>query len=88
MRWQEARKQYPNRWLIIEALEAHSDFGKRILEELTVINTFKEASPAMKDYSSLHKQFPAREMYVVHTEKQSLDIIEQKWTGMRNSGKI
>lgn len=31
MQWQEIRKHYPEQWLLVEAVEAHSDAGKRIL---------------------------------------------------------
>lgn len=29
MKWTEARKIYPDKWLLFEAIEAHSESGKR-----------------------------------------------------------
>ena len=37
MKWNEARMMYPNKWLLFEAIEAHSEKSKRIVEELSVI---------------------------------------------------
>ena len=32
MKWNEARKVYPNKWLLFEAIEARSEEGKRVSE--------------------------------------------------------
>lgn len=31
MLWEEVRKAYPNKWVVIEAIEAHSDSNYRIV---------------------------------------------------------
>lgn len=36
MRWAEIRQQYPNQWLVVEALEAHTEENHRKLDEMTV----------------------------------------------------
>ena len=33
MRWEEVREHYSHTWVLIEAIKAHSDSGKRILDE-------------------------------------------------------
>lgn len=41
MKWQDVRKQYPDTWLLIEALEAHTTEEKRrIVENLVVIEQY------------------------------------------------
>jgi hypothetical protein len=30
MQWQQIREKHPNQWLLIEAIEAHSEPGMRI----------------------------------------------------------
>ena len=77
MRWQEIRGHYPRQWLLVEAIEAWSDSGKRIVEQLAVINTFPDASIAMQRYIELHRQSPDRELYVLHTDREILDISER-----------
>ena len=32
MRWSDVRTTYPNQWLVIEALEAHTEGNQRILK--------------------------------------------------------
>lgn len=83
MKWDKIRKLYPNQWLLLEAIKAHSESGKRILDQLSVINTFNESQSAMKEYSHLHHKMPERELYVLHTNIGKIDISERKWMGIR-----
>jgi hypothetical protein len=83
MRWKEIRNHYPHQWLLVEAIKARSESGKRIVEQLTVVNTFPDARAAMKGYTQLHRQTPEREFYVLHTDRETLDITERRWLGIR-----
>lgn len=83
MEWSEIRQAYPHRWLLVEALEAHSASGKRILEDLAVVKSFPDGVAAMKGYKELHHRVPDRELYVLHTDREDLDITEMNWLGIR-----
>jgi hypothetical protein len=83
MQWQEIRKHYPHQWLLIEAIKAHSENDKRILDEISVIGTYSDSVEAMNSYMQLHKQAPERELYVFHTDRQELGITERRWWGIR-----
>ena len=83
MQWPEIRRHYPQQWLLIEAIKAHSEDDKRILDEIPVIGTYPDSVEAMKDYAQLHKQAPERELYVFHTDRRALDITERRWLGIR-----
>lgn len=85
MRWEEIRSHYPNRWLLVEAVKAHSKASRRILDELAVINVFTDSREAMQSYATLHHQNPGREFYVLHTDREKLDIAERKWIGIRGA---
>ena len=51
MLWPEIRKGYPNQWLIIEALEAHTDSNNlRHFDQLAVDEKCEDGSMAMKRY--------------------------------------
>ena len=78
MRWPDVRNAYRNRWLVIEALEAHSDEKRRILDRIAVIETCTDGAAAMQCYSQLHRQHPQREFYFVHTSRETLEILESK----------
>lgn len=79
MKWLEARENYPNKWLLFEAIEVYSKDGQRIVEELSVINIFDEGKDALKEYSEKHKKEKNREMYVYHTNNKELAIEERNY---------
>jgi len=47
MKWEEIRTHYPKKWLLIEAIKAHSEANKRILDDIAVINVFNHSTKAM-----------------------------------------
>ncbi|TAN51844.1 MAG: hypothetical protein EPN21_05545 [Methylococcaceae bacterium] len=83
MLWQNIRQIYPNSWLLMEALDAHTEGDQRILNQLSVIDMFDDSASALNSYRSLHKQAPQREFYVLHTSREQPDIRERHWVGAR-----
>ena len=86
MKWKEAIKDYPNKWLLFEAIEAYSKDKKRIIEDLSVIKSFDDGREALKEYSQMYKKDKSREMYVYHTKNKELIIEERSWIGVRKYG--
>jgi hypothetical protein len=37
----------------------------------------------MQRYQELHQEAPERELYVLHTDREVLDIRERRWLGVR-----
>ena len=85
MKWQEIRIHYPQQWLLVEAIKARSEASKRILEQLAVVGTFPDSVTAMKSYLQLHREAPERELYVFHTSRETLDVTERRWLGVRRA---
>ena len=85
MNWNHIRSQYPHRWLLIEAIKAHTEADRRILEQLAVIDTYPDSVAAMQGYTRLHREAPERELYVVHTDRTGLQITERRWVGIRQN---
>jgi hypothetical protein len=83
MTWQEIRTQYPNTWLLLEAIKAHSENDYRILDELSVISRFDDSASALDAYAQLHEIAPQRELLVLHTSQEKLEIKERFWLGIR-----
>jgi hypothetical protein len=83
MTWKDIRRNFPHQWLLLEAVEAYSESGKRIVKQLAVISTFHDSIVAMKAYAKLHHEAPVRELYVFHTDREQLDIHERRWLGIR-----
>ena len=89
MLWHEIRKVYPGQWLVVEALEAYTTpDNRRQIQNLAVIEKCSDGSMAMKRYRELHKQYPFREFYFLHTDRSELDIRERQWIGVRRSSAI
>ena len=84
MQWQKVRQQHPDTWILAEALQAHTtDDKRRIVEQWDVIGSFPDFYPAFQIYEELHKQDPQREMYVVHTVNEEVQIKERYRIGIR-----
>jgi hypothetical protein len=84
MKWQTIRQQYPQKWILAEALEAYTEENRRIVEQWAVIDAFSEFFPAMDLYHQLHKKSPQREMYVAHTDSDEVQIKVRHWHGVRS----
>jgi hypothetical protein len=83
--WEEIRRLFPRQWLLVEAIVAHSSEGRRVLDDIAVLDAFQEAGTAMKSYQEIHRRSPQRELYVVHTDREALDIAEVDWLGIRTA---
>ncbi len=83
--WQKIRENYHNSWLLLEAIAAHSENNKRVIDEIIVVEKFLNSNDAMKKYILLHRNNPIKEYYIAHTDKIELDIEERKWLGIRQS---
>ena len=83
MQWQEIRNLYPGQWLLAEATAAHSEQGRRVVEQLAVVGMFPDSASALRSYAQLHHEAPERELYVLHTSRETLDIQERHWLGVR-----
>lgn len=85
MRWRQAREQFPDSWLLIEAISARSDQDRREVDELAVVGTFVDSAEAMRRYLELHRAEPQRELYVAHSSREELEIEERRWVGARTA---
>jgi molybdopterin synthase catalytic subunit len=84
MDWDEIKQAYPDQWIVIEAMEAHSEGGLRVLDRVAVIATCPDGESAVDAYRKLHDEFPEREFYFIHTSRATLQIEERLWVGIRS----
>ncbi|MDM8517449.1 hypothetical protein QUF76_14720 [Desulfobacterales bacterium HSG16] len=86
MQWSEIRKSYPNQWLVIEAIHAHTTLDNlRKLDEIAVIQICSDGASAMKTYRRFHQQHSLREFYFIHTGNEEPNIRERRWIGIRTA---
>lgn len=84
MIWDDLKKTTPLQWVIIEAVEAHTEGDKRIIDNIQLVEMFGEDNnAALRQYVQLHKVHPEKEYYVVHTSRPELNVKERNWTGVR-----
>jgi len=84
MQWSEVRDHYPSQWVLIEAIGAATQGNKRVVGELSVVGSFEgDSKEALRTYLKLHREDKRRELYVVHTSRDRLDIEVTAWTGVR-----
>lgn len=83
--WDSVRRRFPNQWLLIEAMAAHSVGDRRVIDHVTVLDHFDSGESALRRYLRLHAEDRSREMYVVHTNRAELDILEKRWLGIRSA---
>ncbi|MFZ4815737.1 MAG: hypothetical protein ACOYL5_14475 [Phototrophicaceae bacterium] len=73
--WQAIREKYPHRWVVVEALNAHTEGDERIIEQVQLIAPFGEQwQEAWDHYKQLHRAAPYREYYMLHTDREVMDI--------------
>ena len=75
MNWQELRKNYPHSWLVVEAIGAFTENDQRVIPQLDFIAAFgSDWQAAWNHYKMLHRADKYREYYVLHTDRETLDI--------------
>jgi len=83
MNWEQIRARLPNRWILLDVVKAHSDGNKRIPDELNFLAEFSDSMAAMKRYQLEHRQTPQRELLVLHTSRDAIEVEERRWVGIR-----
>lgn len=76
------RKQYPEQWVLVEAISAHSENSIRYPDELSVISNFPDSTTAWKAYKKHHLAERSGEYYIFHTDNEALEVEEQKFIGV------
>lgn len=83
MKWEEITELHPSRFVLIEAIRVSSHNRQRKLEEMAVIQDFDNPQEAWSSYKELHKLQPSRELYVFHTSRNDVEVVEEFFSGVR-----
>lgn len=82
MRWQDVQERFPNEWVVMEVMKAHSDSGYRYIKDVVVIDRFESSLDAMDRYEELRKDQPEREYCFFHTSREKL-VARERYVGIR-----
>ncbi|MBU5351091.1 hypothetical protein KQI74_02285 [Paenibacillus barcinonensis] len=88
MKWSEARVQFPDRWVLVEAISAYSANNIRNIEELSVINDYEDTKLAWDAYKKHHSSEPSREYYIFHTANENIEVQEQEFIGIGGQSEL
>ena len=86
MRWDEVRTSFPTQWVVAEALKAHSEEHRRVVEELSILAAFPRSADAMRRQLEIHRAEPSREVLIAFTGWEKLEIEEILMAGIRSAG--
>lgn len=84
MRWEEVQEHFPNEWVVLEVIKAHSDNGYRYIEDVVIIDRFENSVSAMNRYEELRKDQSQREYCFFHTSRKNL-VARERYAGIRSS---
>lgn len=73
MKWDEARKTYPHKWIVFDSLKQHEEGNKLIIEDIAIIEVFDDINDAFKYYRTLHKQDKSRQLSFGCTNDKTLE---------------
>ncbi|WP_281889155.1 hypothetical protein [Paenibacillus sp. YYML68] len=83
MKWSDITRIYPNRLVLIEALKATSQNRIRTIEEMSVVQEYSDSKEAWEGYKAYHKDDPSRELYIFHTSREIVEVVEEFFSGVR-----
>ncbi|MEI6412972.1 MAG: hypothetical protein WCP34_01770 [Pseudomonadota bacterium] len=78
MKWSEVRAEYPNEWLVVEAIQFHEEGDLFVGDDMTLVEKCPDGSAALEAYRRLHRVYPGREFLFVHTSRQDLRFEERR----------
>lgn len=83
MKWEEITELHPSRFVLVEAIKTSSNDRFRRLEDLAIIQDYDDPQDAWNGYKHFHRLHPTRELYVFHTSRTDVGVVEQFFSGVR-----
>lgn len=81
----EITEALPSRFVLVEAIKANSNNRLRYLEDLAIIQDYENQLEAWDGYKHFHKLYPSRELYVFHTSRTDVEVVEEFFSGVRQN---
>jgi hypothetical protein len=85
MEWTIIREQYPERWVLVEALQVTNLNDNRIINDMFVISDYEHSNQVWSAYKEHHLTDPSREYCIFHTSNENVEVIIQPFRrGLRH----
>ncbi|WEK53262.1 MAG: hypothetical protein P0Y55_11750 [Candidatus Cohnella colombiensis] len=82
MKWGEITELHPGRFVLVEVIIASSNNCVRQLKDISFIQDYDNPQEAWSDYKHFHKLHPSRELYVFHTSRSDVEVVEEFFSGV------
>lgn len=83
MKWEEIAQLHPSCFVLVEAIKISTTNRLRHLHDMAVIQDYDNPHEAWNGYKELHKLHPTRELYVFHTSRSDVEVVEEFFSGVR-----
>ena len=74
MKWQQVREQYPNKWLLLEAVDPQITENQWIVNDMLVLHSFDGGQIAFKTYGDWQQKYPKRDLFIFHSSRENIEI--------------
>jgi hypothetical protein len=85
MKWNEIIKIYPDRLVLVEAIKARSRDRVRTIEEMSIVQEYSDSKEAWEGYKIFHKENPDRDLYIFHSSRENIEVMEEFFSGVRHT---
>ncbi|EIJ78467.1 hypothetical protein PB1_12954 [Bacillus methanolicus PB1] len=82
MKWQEIREIYPNQYVLLSVISAHTVGNKKIIDDVALIRPIKDSQEATTELLKAKKV-----TIVSHTENEELVIEVRRPSAIRGLGR-
>ena len=81
MLWSEVCKDFPNSWVVVEALSSHQINDEKTVDEVMVLDVYSDSTAAWKLYKQIKQQKPKSDFLIASTVNNPLKIKIKDWVG-------
>ena len=78
MKWEEVRKIYPDKYVLLQVLESHIDGEKKYIDDVAIIRAIDDSKEATHE---LVNAKPGTIVY--HTANDRIEVLIRKSVGLR-----
>lgn len=80
LKWEEVRKIYPDRYVLLQVLESHIEEDKKYIDDVAIIRAIDDSKEATHE---LVNGKPGTLVY--HTAKDKIEVLIRKRVGFRRN---
>jgi hypothetical protein len=88
MLWSDVCKDFPDHWVVIEALSSHQVDDEKTIDEVMVLDAYANSADAWHHFKQVKQLKPLRDFLIASTVNEALKIKVQRWVGIRGKAAL